>query len=314
VWKKFGDDQAGNLAALTAYYGFFSLFPLMLAFVTILAMVLHGNADLQARIEGSALANFPVIGTQISRNVHSLRGSGLVLAFGIVLALWSGIGVLKVMQTAMNTVWNVPYVHRPSFFASLARAVVMLFVLGAITLASAAAGAVGAGSGRWWASLLGVVLAFGLNLALFLLAFRILTSEDLGWADVFPGALAGAFAWIVLQALGGYYVGHELNGASDTYGTFAVVIGLLAWIYLVAQVALISAEINAVRKRHLWPRSMIQPPLTPADVEALEFAARQARRRPEERIEVVVEGRPEANDRPPTSDRPPANAGPSGSG
>ncbi len=278
VVKKFGDDQAGNLAALVAYYGFFSLFPLMLVFVTVLAMVLQGDPELQARLESSALANFPVIGTQISRNVQSLRGSGLALALGIVLALWSGIGVLRVMQTAMNTVWNVPHEHRPGFVASLARAIVMLLVLGVVTLASAAAGSVGAGSGRWWGWILGVVLALGLNLALFLLAFRILTTEDLTWNDVFPGALAGAFAWVVLQAVGGYYVGHVLNGASDTYGTFAVVIGLLAWISLVAQVTLMSAELNVVRKRRLWPRSIVR------------------------RIPVAVE------------DRPPTNAGSAGAG
>ena len=85
VVKKFGDDQAGNLAALVAYYGFFSLFPLMLVLVTVLGIVLQGNIELQARIESSALANFPVIGDEISSNVHPLRGSGLALGIGIAL-------------------------------------------------------------------------------------------------------------------------------------------------------------------------------------------------------------------------------------
>src|SRR5437867_8918788 len=119
VVKKFGDDQAGNLAALVAYYGFFSLFPLMLVFVTILGMALHGNPDLQQRIQESALADFPVIGNQIRQDVHSLNGSATALALGIALALWAGLGVLRVMQTAMNTVWNVPYRRRPNFFVSI---------------------------------------------------------------------------------------------------------------------------------------------------------------------------------------------------
>src|SRR6266498_5469892 len=83
VVKKFGDDQAGNLAALIAYYGFFSLFPLLLVFVTVLGFVLEGNSDLQDSILHSALAQFPVIGDQIRSNVHSLSGSGLSLAVGI---------------------------------------------------------------------------------------------------------------------------------------------------------------------------------------------------------------------------------------
>src|SRR4030095_10178751 len=108
-----------------------------------------------------------------------------------------------------------------------------------------------------------------LNLILFLLAFRILTTENVTWGDVFPGAVVAASAWTVLQAVGGYIVGHQLEGASDTYGTFAIVIGLLAWIYLGAQVTLFAAEVNVVRKRRLWPRAIVQPPLTEADERAL---------------------------------------------
>jgi YihY family inner membrane protein len=288
VIKKFGDDQAGNLAALVAYYGFFSLFPLLLVLVTVLGLVLQGNTDLQRTVKDSALANFPVLGTQISKNVHSLTGSGVALAIGIALTLWAGLGVLKVMQTAMNTVWNVPYRYRPNFWVSLLKAFLMLVVLGAITLASAAAGSVGAGSGSWWMAVVGIIVSLVLNYLLFLLAFRILTVEELSWADVRPGAVAAAIAWTVLQAVGGYYVSHQLQGASETYGTFATVIGLLAWIYLGAQITLFAAEINVVRKRRLWPRSIVQPPLTEADAQALTDYAKQEQRRPEEEVDVNI--------------------------
>jgi YihY family inner membrane protein len=288
VVKKFGDDHAGNLAALVAYYGFFSLFPLMLVFVTVLGMALRGNPDLQQSIKDSALADFPVLGDQINQNVHSLAGSGLALVIGILLALWAGLGVLKVMQTAMNTVWNVPYRRRPNFFVSILKALLMLVVLGVVTIASATAGAVGAGSGNWLMGVLGLVVSLALNLVLFLLAFRILTTEDVSWGDVFPGAAVAAVAWTALQAVGGYYVSHQLQGASETYGTFATVIGLLAWLYLGAQMTLLSAEINVVRKRHLWPRSIVQPPLTEADKHALEQYAVQEERRPEVDVNVRI--------------------------
>jgi YihY family inner membrane protein len=291
VMKKFGDDQAANLAALVAYYGFFSLFPLLLVFLTILGMVLQGNPDLQRRIQESALADFPVIGDEISKNVHFLQGSGLALVVGLALALWAGLGVLKVMQTAMNTVWNVPYRRRPNFFVSLFKALLMLVVLGVITVASAAAGAVGAGSGSWLLGIAGIAISLLLNFLLFLMAFRILTTEDLSWGDVWPGALFAAAAWTALQAVGGYYVSHQLEGASATYGTFATVIGLLAWIYLGAQMTLLAAEINVVRKRRLWPRGIVQPPLTEADKHALTHYAEQEERRPEEDVEVRIEDR-----------------------
>jgi YihY family inner membrane protein len=291
VFKKFGDDQAGNLAALIAYYGFFSLFPLLLVLVTVLGMVLRNNPDLQTRILDSALANFPVIGTEISRNVHALEGSGVTLTLGIALTLWSGLGVIKATQAAMNTVWNVPFQHRPNFLKSTLRALIMLGVLGVLTLASAAAGSIGGGSDQWWLVILGVAVSLVTNLFLFLLAFRILTSENLTWGDVLPGAAVGSVAWSTLQALGGYYVTHQLQGASEVYGTFAMVIGLLAWIFIGAQVTLLAAEVNVVRKRHLWPRSLVQPPFTDADVQAMTNYAKQEDRRPEERIDVEVQGR-----------------------
>lgn len=301
VIKKFGDDHAGNLAALIAYYGFLSLFPLMLVFVTLLGMFLADNPELQDTIKASALADFPVLGEEIRKNVRSLRGSGLALGIGLALALWAGLGVMKVMQTAMNTVWNVPYRHRPNFWLSLLRALLMLVVLGVITVGSAAAGSVGAGSDSWLLATVGIAISVVLNLILFLLAFRILTAEDVTWSDVFPGAMVAAVAWTALQALGGYYVSHQLQGASDTYGTFATVIGLLAWIYLGAQVTLFAAEVNVVKKRRLWPRAIVQPPLTDADERALTGYAEQEERRPEEDVNVRIEDtRTSSNDAPAT--------------
>jgi YihY family inner membrane protein len=289
VMKKFGDDQAGNLAALIAYYGFLSLFPLMLVLVTLLGLLLRNNPELQDAIRTSALANFPVLGEQISNNVHSLRGSGLALGIGLALSLWAGLGVMKVMQTAMNAVWNVPYRHRPNFWVSLLRAIIMLLVLGVITIASAAAGSVGGGSDNLLLGIFGIAMSVVLNLVLFLLAFRILTTEDVTWGDVLPGALVAALAWTTLQAIGGYIVSHQLQGASDTYGTFAIVIGLLAWIYLGAQVTLVAAEVNVVRKRRLWPRAIVQPPLTEADERALRSYAEQEERRPGEDVNVRID-------------------------
>jgi YihY family inner membrane protein len=288
VAKKFGDDQAGNLAALVAYYGFFSLFPLLLAFVTILGMALHGNDALQQRIEGSALAQLPVVGAQVSQNVHTIRGSGLALVLALALAIWAGVGVLRAMQTGMNTIWNVPYHHRPGILPSVVRALLMLVIFAVILVASAAAGIAGAGSHTWWGLVSGIVASLTLYFALFALAFRILTSEDLSWVDVSPGAIVAAVAWTVLQAIGGYIVSHQLRGASETYGTFATVIGLMAWLYLAAQLTFYAAEINVVRKRRLWPRAVIQPPLTEADRRALRYYAKQEERRPEEEVDVRV--------------------------
>ncbi|HEX2030978.1 MAG TPA: YhjD/YihY/BrkB family envelope integrity protein, partial [Actinomycetota bacterium] len=134
VFKKFSEDRAGQLAALVAYYGFFSLFPLMLVLVTVLGWVLAENPDLQKEILDSALRQFPVIGDQIGKNVGALEGTGVALGIGIAGALWAGLAGVKVAQNAMDQVWDVPVKTQPSFPKALLRAVLMLGTLGVFVL------------------------------------------------------------------------------------------------------------------------------------------------------------------------------------
>jgi Virulence factor BrkB len=133
------------------------------------------------------------------------------------------------------------------------------------------------------------VISLLLNLGLFLLVYRVLTRLNLRWRDVAPGAIAAAVLWTLLQALGGLYVSHTIQGASNVYGTFATVIGLLVWIYLGAQLTLYCAEINVVRARRLWPRSLAPPPLTQADRRVMRSGALAERRRPDQHIEVTFD-------------------------
>src|SRR5205085_9715844 len=114
----------------------------------------------------------------------------------------------------------------------------------------------------------------------------------LSWRDVLPGSIVAAILWTMLQLFGGYYVSHQVKGASNVYGTFAIVIGLLVWIYLGAQVTLYCAAINVVKVRRLWPRSLKQPPLSDADRETYRSAAQAEQRRPEETVRVDFEQPP----------------------
>jgi YihY family inner membrane protein len=297
VVKKFGDDQAGYLAALIAYYGFFSLFPLLLVFVSVLGLFLRGNPDLQQTILTSALRDFPVIGDQIARNIHAITGNGVALGVGIAGTLWAGLGVTQAAQNAMNRVWDVQRTDWPNFLFSRLRGLAMLAILGTITVVSTFASGFGsAGAGApWWHVVAGVAVSLLLNFILYMLSFRILTARDVSWADVLPGSIVAAIAWTVLQTLGGYYVTHQLKNASQVYGTFAFVIGLLVWIYMGAQLTLYCAEINVVKKRHLWPRSLVQPPLTQGDEQVMTAAAKAERLRPEQQVEVQFD---RTNDRP----------------
>jgi YihY family inner membrane protein len=287
VMKKFGDDQSGYLAALVAYYAFFSLFPLLLVFVTVLGFVLGGNPALRGKIVNTVAVQIPVIGGQIKDTAHPIHGNGLALAVGIAGTLLAGLGVIQALQHGMDEIWDVPRVDRPNFLWSRLRAILLLAVLGVGSLASTLLSGIAASGGSFGGALKlgGIAASLALNFALFLVSFRVLTSAKIRWSDVVPGAVVAALAWAALQSAGTYYVGHQLRHASATYGFFAVVIGLLSWIYLGAQVTFLAAEVNVVKARRLWPRGL-QPPLTEADRQALAEQAKQQEIRPEQRIRV----------------------------
>jgi membrane protein len=268
--KKFSDDQGTQLAALVSYYGFFSLFPLLLLFRTTLGYVLQGHEDLQRDILHSALARFPVIGDEIEQTQGKLTGNGVALAIGIVGALWAGLGVTRALEKAMDQIWGVPRRARPKLLPGLLRGLAVVLVLGVGTVVATGLGGVSASSGFAGPALqlATVVIWLGVNFGLFVVAFKLLTSRSLRWGEILPGAALAAAGWACLQAVGGWFVQHEVKGASVTYGTFALVIGLLSWIYLSALLMLYAVEVNAVRGLELWPRGLRRP-LTPADRRAL---------------------------------------------
>jgi membrane protein len=287
VLKKFGEDKAGQLAALIAYYGFFSIFPLLLALVTLSGLVL-ADSDFQDRLLEAALAQFPVIGEELRKNLETLPGKGVGLAIGVVGALWAGLGGIKAAQNAMDHVWDVPQRRQPSFLVALVRAVLMLVTLGVFLLLSTFLGSIAAGTSATSipVRILGIGLSALLNFATFLVAFRVLTVADVSWNDVLPGAVVAAIGWTVLQTLGGFIMGHRLNEAAETYGLFATVIALLTWIYLGAQITLLAAEVNVVRARRLWPRALDPEDMTEADRRALAMHAEVEERREEEEVQV----------------------------
>jgi inner membrane protein YhjD len=290
VVKKFGDDQAGNLAALVSYYLFFSLFPLLLALTTVLGFVLADRPDLRQQVVDSALADFPVIGQQIGSSVGPLTGSAVALVIGLVGALWAGMGAIGAMQNAMNTIWAVPMRERPNLLQERLRSFLMLLVLGAAVALSTALGAAGGTATDWgWIGRAPVLLAsFVVDVGLFLLAFKVLTRRPLGWGQLLPGAIVAGVAFTILQSFGGVYVDHVVASAGPTYGTFAVVIGLLSWLFLQAQITVYAAELNVVRVRGLVPRTLFGEDLTTADAAALRSYADMQARHPHESIDVSL--------------------------
>jgi YihY family inner membrane protein len=285
VVKKFADDGAGQLAALIAYYAFFSLFPLLLVFVTILGYVFHGNSGVEKSIENSVLGHFPVIGDEVRSN--KLTGSAVAVVIGILVSLWAGLGVVQAGQNAFDRVWAVPFKARPDFLGRRLRGLLLLTVLGTIFVVSTVvSGLVSAGLGSVGIKVGGIGLSLLLNFALFTAAFRMLTTASVPNRSLWLGAVIGGLLWEVLQVAGGAYVNHVVRHASNTYGVFATVIGLLAWLSLGAQATLYAAEVNVVVLRKLWPRNLLGPPTAPADEATLRALARVEERSDHERVKV----------------------------
>ena len=245
VNKKFGDDNAGSLVSNLAYSAFLALFPLLLLLVTLLGLVLSGDASLRQSVLHSTFADFPIIGRQLSDNIHALHRSSLLgLVIGLAGLLWGSIGFSQAGLFSMSQIWNLPGPARPNFPKRLVRSLAFL-----------------------------AVLALGLVVSTFLAAFGTFGSHDVsarsarrgpgcghqhrpvpagfpgahaecrrGREDLVPGAFVGGVAWTVLLALGGYLVGHDLRGDTAVYGLFGMVLGLLAWIYLGAEMSLYAAS------------------------------------------------------------------------
>ena len=297
VLKKFGDDRASQLAALIAYYGFFSLFPLLLVFATVASFVLNGDPELQQRLIDNVLEQLPVVGKEIGKtideSVNQLAGSPVALTVGIVGALWTGTAVVAAAQQAMDDIWDVPRVDRPGLVGRITRAFLLLFVFAASIVLSTFLAGTGAETG-WGVMFLRAISIVGLvlvSVGMFAFAFRVLTVATVTWRQVLPGAIVPAIGWTALLMLGGWFVDRQISEASAIYGFFATVIGLLAWLYLAAQLFLLAGEVNVVWARRLWPRSLIAPPLGDEDEEVLESQAEEEQARPEERVEVKFEER-----------------------
>ncbi len=255
VLKKFSDDEGGSMVSLIAYRAFFSLFPLLLLMTTILGYLLADDPSLRERVVESTLSQFPVIGAQLKGG--SLTGSGVALAVGIVGSLLAGLGVVLETERSFDRVWGVPDDEQHGFLGSRLRAIGLLLVLGGLAITSTIVSGLIAGGSDLFGPVWGLLIATALNLVVFTAVFRLLTAAAVESRALVSGIVIATVGWELLQLAGGWFVSHEVRNATPVYGTFALVIGLLAWIHLGAFFTVLGAEANVVRERRLWPRSLL---------------------------------------------------------
>jgi YihY family inner membrane protein len=292
VIKKYGDDNAGQLAASLTHTGFVTFFPLLLVLATVLGLVAAVDPGLRHSVDSAVAAQFPLIGKQLTGNVGALKRSSLIgLIVGLLAVIWGTSGLAQSAMFAMAQVWNVPGPQRPGYLQRLGRA--GLFLLGLLIGVVATTGLASLSAfGQRNPAIIGGAdaLAVVVNVGMYAFGFRVLTPKGIPARNLLPGAVVAGILWTALQAGGAVVIKHYLHSES-VYHIFAIVLALIAWIYLLVEITLYSAEVNVVLARRLYPRSMLQPPLTEADRAALALLPLQNQRRKEQHIEVTFTDR-----------------------
>jgi inner membrane protein YhjD len=300
VVYKFADDDAHFLAALITYYGFLALFPVLLLASTVLGLVLRGDPELQQRLLESALAELPVIGAQLE-TPERLGGGVLGLVVGSAVALYGGLGLGQALQHTMNTCWSVPRHRRPDPVTARGRSFLLLITLGLLVLITTVLSALGSGAAAYGGGFSGglhvllTAVSVLMNAGVFVLGFRVTTARRLSVRQVAPGALSAAVAWQLLQTFGGVYVARVVATASAVDAVFALVLGLMAFLYLGALILVLCVEVNVVRVERLWPRALLTPftddvSLTAGDERVYAEAARAQRAKGFQRVDVSFDG------------------------
>ncbi|HET6863875.1 MAG TPA: YihY/virulence factor BrkB family protein [Candidatus Saccharimonadales bacterium] len=289
VIKKYGEDNGGYQAALLTYYGFLSLFPLLLVATSVLQIILHSHPNIRSDVIGHATQYFPVLGEQLQSNVHTAHGAGVALVIGLLLTLWGAKGVADVFQYSLNHIWHVPRIKRPGFPSGLLKSLAVIILGGIGLVAASLLSGLAAGIDHTWA--FRIIASLVSILVLYLVFWTIFRIGLAGAAQashgaLFRTALTAAIGVQILQIFGGYLVTHELGKLKHLYGTFAATLGLLFWIYLEARLVMYAAVVGAVYDERLWPRSLDKANLTAADRQALKGQAKRERSVIPEKISV----------------------------
>jgi uncharacterized BrkB/YihY/UPF0761 family membrane protein len=285
VVRKFGDDNANLLVVSLAWYGFTTIFPLLLVVVTIFGFI--GQESLGSGII-STLHKFPIVGAEFNPAGSSqLHGSGLGLVIGLVGLLYGAQGVTQIAQHAMASVWNVPQSERTGFVPRLGRSFAGLFTIGGAFVINAFASTYATGASESLAVRVLVIAALlVLNVGLYYAAFAVLTPKMIRTRSLLPGAVAAAIVFTLLITVGAGLVTHQLKNASNTYGTFGSVLGLVLFLLLLAKFSIYAAELNPVLERSLYPRALPLGEPTDADRQVQYALAHQEHRGPDQTIGV----------------------------
>lgn len=290
VVKKYGEDNGGYQAALLTYYGFLSLFPLLLVLVTMLRLWFRNDPAVQASVSTSVGHFFPLLGTQLQTQIHGMRSAGVGLIIGILITIYGARGAADAFRFSLDNMWQVPKNKRAGFPNNIIQSLAIMSAGVASFAATIAVSGFTAALGHsLWAKTLANILGFIILTLGLGYAFRIATSERIRYRYMMLGASIAAFTIQILLSFGGILLSRELKRLDSIYGTFALVLGLLFWLYVIAQVVVYAAEIDTVRHFRLWPRSSSGHLQTRADRQAYRLYAQSEKYIDKEDIGVLFQ-------------------------
>ena len=266
VFKKYDEDGVGYKVALLTYYGFLSLFPLLLIITTVAGMFASNNPETQTTITNAIRDYIPGIGSQVYDHIHSINKSGFALIAGIFLVLYGARGVVDVFRYGAKDIWHEPKIKSESPIKTFARSIVILFGgASGLILASLLTGlAASAGNGLMF-KVFSVLVNIFVLFWVFVFVLKASINRKLTLKKIKLGALLAALGLVALQLAGGIILSHQLKSLDALYSIFAIPLGLIFWIYLQAQVLYLSVVAAAVSSKKLWPRGIDSNNPTAAD-------------------------------------------------
>lgn len=277
VIKKYGDDEAGHQAALITYYGFLSLFPLLIVATSVIDLISQHNEHLRENLLSNIDKYFPIVGEQLQSSVHGNSKTGVALVIGILVTLYGARGIADAVRSVLDHAWAIPRARRTGFPMSIVKSVGLLVGAGfGLILTGMLTSVTAAALGHtWYVKVLSVAINLGLLYIIFMYVYLVGTSRRFARKSLRMGAITASVGLLLLQFLGIFLIKHQLHNLQGLYGQFALVLAILFWIYLQAQVFTYAVEINVVHAYKLWPRSLTGKTLTAADEKAYRLLAKK---------------------------------------
>ena len=286
VYRKYADDSGGRFAAQLAYYALFSIAPLMLVFSIFVGQLLQDDPQLRDSVINATLGAFPDLASAVNEAIQTLPTSGAPVALGVLAALYAGLGLTESAQFAFNQIWAVPWRIRPGFFPRQLRALSMTLLF--------YAGLVGYGLVTAWAGVASnqsiplraavTLIMAGIVFGVVMLSYWVLCGRKLTFWQIWPGTLAFLGVTVLVIPFLSAWFARLVENASALYGALATVIAFLTLLYTTAVLFILTAEINAVRTWHLWPRALFPDWLSHADRKTYSILAPVEERMPEQRV------------------------------